>query len=263
MSQKIHPTAIVDSRARLDSSVVVGPYAIVGAGVEIDAGTRLDAHVVVEGPARIGKNNVFFPFGSIGAAPQDKKYAGEPTRLDIGDGNTIREFVTLNRGTTQDKGVTRIGHRNWIMAYVHVAHDCVVGNDTIFANNATLGGHVEIDDWVILGGNTAIHQFCKVGAHAMTGAGTLLLHDLPPYVMASGNSASAHGLNSEGLRRRGFSPEQISLLRRCYKTLYKSGLTLEAARSELAQIAGQDDVVSRPVRQLSDFFERVTRGIVR
>lgn len=263
MSERIHPSALIDKGANLDSSVEVGPYAVIGAGVEIGPGCRIAAHVTLEGPTRIGANNVFFPFGSIGAAPQDKKYAGEPTRLEIGDGNTIREFVTLNRGTVQDKGVTRIGDRNWIMAYVHVAHDCVVGSDTIFANNATLGGHVEVDDWAVLGGNTAIHQFCKVGAHAMTGAGTLLLHDVPPYVMASGNSASAHGLNSEGLRRRGFSADQINLLRRCYKILYKSGLTFDAARREIAEIAAVPDETNQPVQRLVAFFERVTRGIVR
>ena len=260
----IHPTALIDSRAELDSSVAVGAYSVIGADVLIGAGTRIDSHTVIEGPCRIGRANRIYPYASIGAAPQDKKYAGETTRLEIGDKNTIREFVTLNRGTIQDKGVTRIGSDNWIMAYVHVAHDCVVGDHTTLANNATLGGHVEIDDWVVLGGWTAIHQFCKVGAHAMTGASTLLLHDLPPFVMASGNSASAHGLNSEGLRRRGFDAEQINMLRRCYKILYKNGLTLEQAKGEILALLGSlPDAADSPVRLLAGFFERVTRGIVR
>lgn len=263
MTPLIHPTAVIDSRASIDSTTAIGPYCVIGPKVEIGAGTRIDAHVTLEGPTRIGRNNHFFPFGSIGAAPQDKKYGGEPTRLDIGDGNTIREFVTLNRGTAQDKGVTRIGDDNWIMAYVHVAHDCVVGSHTILANNATLGGHVEVDDWVVLGGCTAIHQFCKVGAHAMTGAATLLLHDLPPYVMASGNTAQAHGLNSEGLRRRGFTAEQIDELRRCYKLLYKSGLTFAEAKKQIAEVAAGGAEHVRPVELLSAFFARVTRGIVR
>ena len=264
MTGNIHPTALIDSTAQIDGSVVVGPYSVIGAQVIIGAGTRIDSHVVIEGPTRIGVDNHIYPYASIGGAPQDKKYAGEPTRLEIGDRNTIREFATLNRGTVQDKAVTRIGNDNWIMAYVHVAHDCVVGSHTILANNATLGGHVEIDDWVILGGWTAIHQFCKVGAHAMTGASTLLLHDLPPFVMASGNTAAAHGLNSEGLKRRGFTAEQISLLRRCYKILYKNGLTLEQARVEIAALINElPDFADSPLRLLPEFFDRITRGIVR
>lgn len=263
MPPTIHPTAVIDAKAQLDPTVEVGAYCVIGAGVQIDAGTRLDPHVVIDGPCQIGKRNRFYPFGSIGAAPQDKKYAGEPTSLKIGDGNTIREFVTLNRGTLQDKGVTTIGDDNWIMAYVHVAHDCVIGDHAIFANNATLGGHVEVDDWVILGGHTAIHQYCKVGAHAMTGAGTLLLHDLPPYVMASGNTASAHGLNSEGLRRRGFSADQINALKRAYKLLYKSNLTFDEARNQIGALAQSADAAHQPLGLLTRFFERVTRGIVR
>ncbi len=260
----IHSTALIDPRAQLDSSVTVGPYCVIGTDVFIGAHCRIDSHVVLEGPTRIGQNNRIYPYASIGGAPQDKKYAGEPTRLEIGNGNTIREFVTLNRGTVQDKAVTRIGNDNWIMAYVHVAHDCVVGDHTILANNATLGGHVEIDDWVILGGWTAIHQFCKVGAHAMTGASTLLLHDLPPFVMASGNTASAHGINSEGLRRRGFSDDEINQLRRCYKILYKNSLTFEQAKVEIgALLQALPNAADSPLQLLAAFFERVTRGIVR
>jgi UDP-N-acetylglucosamine acyltransferase len=260
----IHPTALVDPAAELDSSVKVGPFAVIGARVQIGAGSSIDAHVVIEGPTTIGLNNRVFPFASIGAAPQDKKYSGEPTRLEIGDGNTIREFVTLNRGTVQDKAVTRIGSDNWIMAYVHIAHDCVIGDHTILANNTTLGGHVEIDDWAILGGCTAIHQFCKVGAHSMTGAGTVLLHDLPPYVMASGNGASAHGINSEGLRRRGFDAEQIALLRKAYKILYRNGLTIEQSRQAIRELGeGESTARAEPLNLMLSFFDRVTRGIVR
>ena len=201
----IHPTALVDPSAEIDSDVEVGPYSIIGAGVSLGAGSRVGPHVVIEGGARIGRNNQFHPFASIGGAPQDKKYRGEPTSLIIGDGNTFRESVTVNRGTVQDQGATIIGNDNWIMAYVHVAHDCRIGDHTIFANTTNLAGHVEVGDWAILGGCTQVHQFCKIGAHAMTGAGTVVLHDIPPFVMASGNSAQAHGLNSEGLKRRGFS----------------------------------------------------------
>ena len=201
---RIHASALVDARAELDASVEVGAYSIIGPHVRIGADTVVGPHVVVEGHTAIGRGNRIFQFASIGAAPQDKKYAGEPTRLEIGDSNTIREFVTLNRGTAQDRGVTTIGSDNWIMAYVHVAHDCVVGDHTIFANSSNLAGHVEVGDWVILGGFTGVHQFCKIGAHAMTGVGTVVLHDIPPFVMASGNTAKAHGINSEGLRRRGF-----------------------------------------------------------
>ena len=261
--ERRHPSALIAAGAQLHDSVSVGPYSVIGPQVTIAANTKIAAHVVIEGITRIGQDNTIYQFASIGAAPQDKKYAGEPTELQIGDRNTVREFATLNRGTAQDQGVTRIGNDNWIMAYVHVAHDCVIGSNTIMANNATLGGHVQIDDWVVLGGCTAIHQFCKVGAHAMTGAGTLLLHDLPPFVLASGNTAQAHGLNSEGMRRRGFSAEQINLLRRAYKSLYKNGLTFEQAKLELAQLAADHVDTAQPLLTLTSFFARVTRGIVR
>jgi UDP-N-acetylglucosamine acyltransferase len=259
----IHPTAIVDPAAELDDSVEIGPYAVIGAHVSIGAETTVGAHTVIEGHTRIGRGNRIFQFASIGAAPQDKKYRGEPTRLEIGDGNTIREFVTLNRGTAQDRGVTWIGSDNWIMAYVHVAHDCVVGDHTIFANSTNLAGHVEIGDWVILGGYTGVHQFCKIGPHAMTGVGTVVLHDIPPFVMASGNTAQAHGINSEGLRRRGFDSEAINAIRRAYKTLYKSGLTLEEARGQLAAQAGTQEPGSEQIGLIADFLRGVSRGIVR
>jgi len=259
----IHQSAIVDPRAELADDVEVGPFAVIGPNVRIGEGSRIGAHTVIEGITTIGSRNRIFQFASIGAPPQDKKYRGEPTRLEIGDDNTIREFVTLNCGTAQERGVTSIGSDNWIMAYVHVAHDCVVGNHTIFANSSNLAGHVVIGDWPILGGYTGVHQFCKIGAHAMTGVGTVVLHDVPPFVMASGNTAQAHGINSEGLRRRGFSSERINAIRRGYKTLYKSGLTLEEARTRLAAEAEAGGEGSEEIAALAGFLHSVTRGIVR
>ena len=259
----IHPTAIVDSNAQVDASVTIGPYSVIGPNVKIGAGTRIGPHVVIEGHTTIGCDNTIFQFASLGAAPQDKKYAGEPTRLEIGDRNTIREFVTFNLGTVQDEGVTRVGNDNWIMANVHLAHDCQVGNNTIFANNASLAGHVRIGDWVILGGYTLVHQFCKIGPHAMTAYGTGVSHDVPPFVMASGQPASPHGINSEGLRRRGFSPEQINDIRNAYKVLYRSGLTLEQAKAEFAkEVAPASESVAH-LELLRTFLNGVTRGIVR
>jgi UDP-N-acetylglucosamine acyltransferase len=260
---RIHPTAIVDPAAELDGSVEVGAWSIVGAGVRVGADTRIGPHVVVEGHTTIGRGNRIFQFASIGADPQDKKYGGEATALEIGDGNTIREFVTINRGTVQDRTVTRVGNDVWIMAYVHIAHDCLVGDHVIIANSTNLAGHVEIGEWAILGGATQIHQFCKIGAHAMTGAGTVLLHDLPPYVMASGNTAAAYGINSEGLRRRGFDAMRINAIRRAYKTLYKSGLTMQQARDALRASIAQDEAARADVAMLVDFLDGVTRGIVR
>ncbi len=259
----IHESAVIDSRAELDSSVSVGAYAVIGAGVRVGPKTSIAAHCVIEGPVTIGPDNSFFPFCSIGAAPQDKKYAGEPTELVIGAGNTVREFVTMNRGTAQGGGVTRVGDDNWVMAYVHVAHDCVLGNHTILANTTNLAGHVEVGDYVILGGYTGVHQFCKIGAHAMSGVGSVVLHDIPPFVMVSGNSAQAHGINTEGLRRRGFSAERIKSLRRAYRTIYKSGLTLEQARKDLRDGAALDVQAAPDLLLLADFLDGVTRGIVR
>jgi len=259
----IHATAVVDSRAELDSSVEVGAYSIIGPNVKIGAGTRIGPHVVIDGHTTIGRDNHFFQFSSIGGAPQDKKYAGEPTRLEIGDRNTIREYCTFNTGTVQDVGVTRLGNDNWIMAYVHLAHDCQVGNNTIFANSAQLAGHVQIGDWVILGGFTQIHQFCKVGPHAMVGMGTALTQDAPPFVLLSGNPAAPHGVNSEGLKRRGFTPKQISAIRNAYKVLYKSGLTLEEAKSELAKEEASAEDSAIYLNLMRTFLENSTRGIVR
>ena len=255
----IHPTAIVHAGAELADDVEVGAYTIIDEHVRIGAGTKVGHHSVISGKTRIGRDNRIASFVSLGGPPQDKKYGGELTGLEIGDSNTIREFCTFNTGTLQDVGTTRLGHRNWIMAYVHFAHDCQIGNDTIFANNAQLAGHVHVGDFAILGGFTLAHQFVKIGAHSITGLGTVLLQDLPPFVTASGNPAAAHGINSEGLRRRGFSPQAIETLRRAYKTLYRAGLTFEDAKKALAAQAADNG----EIRVLSDFLGRVTRGIVR
>lgn len=256
---KIHSTALIDGEALLDSSVEVGPYAVIGANVEIDAGTVIGAHAVIKGPTRIGRDNRILQFVSLGEAPQDKKYAGEPTRLEIGDRNLVREFCSFNRGTVQDGGVTRIGSDNWIMAYVHIAHDCQVGSNTIFANNASLAGHVHIGDYTFLGGLTGVHQFVHVGAYSIAAAGTILLQDLPPYVMAGGNSAKTYGINVEGLRRRGFTAAQIAEIKRAYKTLYKSGLSFEEAKAQIAAAAA----AHHELQVLVDFLATATRGIVR
>jgi len=255
----IHPTAIVDPAARLGRGVAVGAYSIVGPHVEIGDNTVVGPHVVVSGHTRIGRDNRIFQFCSIGEQPQDKKYAGEPTRLEIGDRNTIREFCTFNCGTVQDAGVTRLGNDNWIMAYVHLAHDCQVGNQTIFANNAQLAGHVHVGDWAILGGFTVVHQFVRIGAHSITAMGSILFQDLPPFVMAAGNPAEPRSINAEGLKRRGFSAEAVAAVRRAYKTLYKSGLTLEDARAGIAS----DAAAVPELALLAGFLEAAGRGIIR
>ena len=256
---KIHPTAIVYPGARLGANVSVGPYSIIGADVEIGDNTSVGPHVVISGRTSIGRDNRIFQFCSLGEAPQDKKYAGEPTRLEIGDRNTIREFCTFNLGTAQDSGVTRVGDDNWIMAYVHIAHDCQVGNRTTFANNSQLAGHVHVGDWAIFGGFTGVHQFCRIGSHTMTAVGTVVLQDIPPYVMAAGNTATPFGINAEGLKRRGFSPEALMALKRAYRTLYKSGLMLEEARAKL-----ENDVQDHPeIQPILDFLAVSKRGIIR
>lgn len=259
MKSRIHSTAIVDPGARLADDVEVGAYTLIGPHVEIGAGTRIGPHAVITGHTRIGRDNKIFQFVSLGEMPQDKKYAGEPTRLEIGDGNTIREFCTFNTGTAQDVGVTRLGNHNWIMAYVHLAHDCQVGNHTIFANNAQLAGHVIVDDHAILGGFTGVHQFCRVGAHVITGASSLVLKDVPPYVMTSGNPARAVGINLEGLKRRGFSATALTALRRAYKTIYRSGATVEEALTTLREQAK----TCAEIGPLVDFLAVPGRGIVR
>lgn len=258
----IHPTAIVDPKAELDSSVEVGAYSIIGPNVRIGARTKVGPHVVIDGDTTIGCDNTFFQFSSIGGAPQDKKYAGEPTRLEIGDRNMIREFCTFNLGTAQDEGLTKLGNDNWILAYVHLAHDCRVGNNTIFSNNASLAGHVHVGDWVILSGFAAVHQFCKIGDHAFVGMNTSLTQDVPPFVLLSGNPAAAHGVNIEGLKRRGFTREQIGAIRTAYKLIYKSGLTLDQAKAALAeQAAGAPEAAA--LRLMRDFLDNTARGIVR
>ncbi|MGB4811303.1 MAG: acyl-ACP--UDP-N-acetylglucosamine O-acyltransferase [Methylophilaceae bacterium] len=259
MSVNIHPTAIIDAKAELDSSVKVGAYSIIGPNVKIDAGTHIASHVIISDHTIIGKNNQIFQYSSLGEAPQDKKYNGEPTLLEIGDNNTIREFCTFNRGTVQDKGTTKIGDDNWIMAYVHLAHDCMIGNHTIFANNASIAGHVEVQDYAILGGFTLIHQFCKIGAHVITAVGSVVFKDIPPYVTAAGYDAKPHGINSEGLKRRGFTPEAILEVKRAYKTLYRNKLTFEEAKEELSKKA----LNHHEIKLLLDFLNTSTRGIVR
>ena len=259
MAVNIHPTAQVAPGAELGDGVEVGAYAVIGPDVQVGANTRIGPHAVILGPTRIGADNVIFQFASVGSAPQDKKYKGEPTRLEVGDRNVIRECVTLNRGTTKDQGVTRIGNDNLFMAYAHVAHDCQVGNQCVLANNATLGGHVQLGDWVIMGGLSAIHQFCKVGAHAFIANNAAVTRDVPPYVMTVGQPAAAHSVNSEGLKRRGFTPEQIRNIRNAFRLLYRSGLKLADATAQLETLA-QEQPELKPI---VEFLPTSTRSIVR
>lgn len=256
----IDSRAIIDPKAELESDVEVGPYSIIGPQVQIAAGTWIGPHVVIKGPTYIGRDNKIYQFTSLGDAPQDKKYGGEPdTRLDIGDRNVIREYCTLNRGTQQGGGVTRLGDDNWIMAYCHIAHDCIIGNQTIFANGASLAGHVHLEDYVILGGFTLVHQFCAMGIHSFSGAATVIFKDVPPFVTVWGNRAKAYGINKEGLRRRGFSSETIRLLHTAYKIIYKKKLTTEQAIEELKKLSE----TSVEIHQLVTFLQQSTRGIVR
>jgi len=259
MSAEVHASAVVHPGARLAKGTEVGPYSVIGPKVEIGEGSWIGAHVVLDGRLRVGRNNRIFHFASLGAPPQDKKYAGEDTAVEIGDNNTIREYVTINRGTALDAGVTRVGNDNWIMAYVHFAHDCQIGNHAVFANACQLAGHVTVGDWAIFGATTLVHQFVHIGAHAFTGMGTYLPQDLPPFVTAAGNMARPYGINSEGLKRRGFSPDAIAGLKRAYRTLYRSGLGLEEARQALeAQVAQCPQV-----REILEFLARSKRGIIR
>jgi UDP-N-acetylglucosamine acyltransferase len=259
----IHPTALVDDAAELDPSVTVGPYAVIGAGVRVAAGTTIGAHCVIEGRTTIGGDNRIFPFASLGAAPQDMKYGGEPTELVIGERNTIREFCTFNRGTAQDAGATRIGDDNWIMAYVHIAHDVQLASRTILANNATLAGHVHVGDWAIVGGLTGVHQFVKIGAHAMTGFQSHVAQDVPPFMMVAGNPLAVHGFNVEGLRRRGFSRERIAQVKQMHRLLYRDGLTLEQAKAAIAALSGRVADGDADVQLLLDFLAAAKRGIAR
>ena len=256
---QIHPTALVDPSASVAPDATIGAFTVIGPHVVVGARTSIGSHCVIEGHTTIGEDNRIYSHNAIGGPPQDKKYAGEPTRLELGDRNTIREFCTFNLGTAQDAGVTRIGDDNWIMAYVHIAHDCQVGNKTTFANNAQLAGHVVVEDWAILGGYTGVHQFCRVGAHVMTAVGTVVLQDVPPYLMAAGNTAQPYGINVEGLKRRGFTADSLSALKRAYRTLYKSGLLLEEAKIKLAEEAKTQPDVQRFV----DFLAISKRGIIR
>ena len=261
----IHATALVDPLAQIDSSVSIGPYTVIGPHVSIGPGTTIGAHCVIEGHTTIGCDNRIFQFNSIGAVPQDKKYAGEPCELVIGDRNTIREFCTLNIGSPGDLGVTRIGDDNWIMAYVHVAHDCLLGSNIIIANSTQLAGHVHIGDWVILGGFTGIHQFVKVGAHSFTAISSVLVADLPPFVMCQGQPAEARSMNFEGLRRRGFSADRIAAVKGMHKALYRDGLTLEAARVRIAALTEKYPESAPDVEMMLSFLEQTSpqRGIVR
>ncbi len=263
MSALIHTTALVDPLAQLHPTVSVGPYSIVGPNVKIDAHTKIGSHCVIDGYTTIGQNNHFYRFCSVGGMPQDKKYSGEPTRLEIGDRNMVREYVTINTGTVQDVGVTRVGSDNWVMAYVHVAHDCQIGSNVILANGVQMGGHVHIGDWAIVGGLAAVHQFGRIGAHSMTGGQSALHMDVPPYVMGSGNPCVPVGVNVEGLKRRGFSPEAISALRDAYKLIYRRGLSLEEARAQMRERQAQEPAVAPALQVMLDFLDSSTRGIIR
>lgn len=255
----IDPRAAVDTKAWLDSSVKVGAFSVIGPDVEIAAGTEIGPHAVIHGPTQIGPNNHIFQFASVGEDPQDKKYQGEPTRLEIGAGNTIREFVTINRGTVQDKGLTKIGDDNWIMAYCHIAHDCVIGNHTVFANNASLAGHAQIDDYVILGGYTLVYQFCRMGIHSFSAFASGIHKDVPPFVMAAGYRAEPHGINGEGLRRHKFPKDEISAIKQVYKLLYRSDLRLEQAVAQIQPLAEQYPRIAR----LQQFLQSSQQGIIR
>ena len=256
---RIHPTALVDPKAEIAADAEVGAYSIVGPEVTLGARTVVGPHAIITGRTRVGARNRVFQFTSIGEVPQDRKYGGEPTTTTIGDDNVFREFVTVHAGTVQDRGDTAIGHGNLFLAYTHVAHDCVVGNWTTFSNNAQIAGHVHIGDWVVLGAYAGVHQFCRVGAHAMLAAGAIVLQDVPPFVTAAGYPAAPRGTNNEGLRRRGFSPEDILAVRRAYKTLYREGRSLDDARAELGRAAQ----ASPALGPLVDFLADTGRGIIR
>jgi UDP-N-acetylglucosamine acyltransferase len=260
---QVHPTALVDPTAELAASVRVGPYAIIGAGVRIGEGSEIAAHCVIEGPTTIGRDNRIHAHAVLGGAPQDMKYRGEPTALEIGDRNTIREFCTFNRGTSQDAGVTRLGDDNWVMAYVHLAHDVQVGHRTILANNATLAGHVHVGDWAIVGGLTGVHQFCRIGAHAMTAFQSHVSQDVPPFMTVGGNPLGVHGFNVEGLRRRGFSAGRIAQVKKMHRLLYRDGLTLADARAAIEALRGQTEGGEADLGLMLDFLGASTRGIVR
>ncbi|MCB5363109.1 acyl-ACP--UDP-N-acetylglucosamine O-acyltransferase [Pusillimonas sp. CC-YST705] len=263
MESRIHPTAIIAPGAQLASDVQVGPYSLVGPNVSIESGTVVGPHCVIDGHTRIGKNNQFYRFCSVGGMPQDKKYGGEPTRLEIGDGNMVREYVTINTGTVQDVGVTRVGNDNWIMAYVHIAHDCQVANHTIIANNVQLAGHIHIDDWAIIGGSSAVHQFVRIGAHSMIGGTSSIRQDIPPYVIGAGDPFRPVGINSEGLGRRGYTPEVVSALKEAYKMLYRRKLSTQQATEQMRSLQQTTPAAHDAIQVLLDFLEASSRGIAR
>jgi UDP-N-acetylglucosamine acyltransferase len=260
---QIHPTAVIEPGAELADSVTVGPYTIIRSKVRVAEGTVIGPHCVIEGHTTIGRDNRIFQFASLGAIPQDKKYTGEPSQLIIGDRNTIREFCTFNIGTIQGGGITRLGDDNWMMAYTHLAHDCQVGDKTIFANNAQIAGHVHVGDWTILGAYTAVHQFVKIGDHAITGMGTILLQDVPPFSMVSGNPAQMHAINLEGLTRRGFSGERLAIIKQMHRALYRHGLTLQDACIAIAGLGGKHPDTKEDIDLMLGFLKQAERGIVR
>lgn len=263
MGTLIHPTAIIGAKAQLADDVQVGPYSIIGENVSIGAGSVVGAHCVIDGHTSIGNNNTFYRFCSIGGNPQDKKYRDEPTELVIGDGNTVREYVTINTGTVQDVGTTRLGDDNWIMAYVHIAHDCQIGSHTVIANAVQLAGHIHIGDWTILGGLSAVHQFVRIGAHTMIGGTSSIRQDIPPYVIGAGDPFRPVGINSEGLGRRGYSPEIISALKDAYKILYRRKLTVTQAIEQIRQLQQERPQAQDAIQALIGFIETSERGIVR
>jgi len=260
---KIHPTALVAAEAQLDDTVVVGPYTVIGPDVSIGAGTTVGAHCVIEGRTTIGRENRIFQFNSLGAVPQDKKYAGEPCQLVIGDRNTIREFCTFSIGTAQDQGITRVGDDNWIMAYVHLAHDVQLGNHTTLANSTTLAGHVQVGDWVTIGGLCGVHQFVKIGAHVMVGFASAVTQDVPPFMLVDGNPLAVRGLNTVGLQRRGYSANRLATLKQMHRLLYRKGLTLVGALEEIRQLDVQDEASSEDIAALLSFVAQAERGIAR
>lgn len=255
----LHPTAIIDTSAEIGEGVSIGPYSVIGPDVVIGDGCWIGPHVVINGPTTLGRENRIFQFASVGELPQDLKFEGEETRLEIGDRNTIREFATLNRGTGVGGSVTRIGNDNLLMAYIHIAHDCIVGNNVILSNNASLAGHVEVHDNVILGGFTLVHQFCSIGQHVFSGMGSAIAKDVPPYLIVTGAPAAPHGLNKVGLKRRGFDDERLRKLSQAYKLLYRQGLSLEEAKVELQQMGAEDE----DVKLFSDFLQQTTRSVIR
>lgn len=263
MAGSIHPTAIIAPEAELAEDVEVGAYSIIGPNVRIGRGTRIGPHCVIDGHTTIGERNLFYCFCSIGGMPQDKKYKGEPTRLEIGNDNTIREYVTINTGTTQDVGVTRLGNDNWIMAYVHIAHDCQIGSHTIMANSVQLAGHIHVGDWAILGGLSAVHQFVHIGAHSMVGGTSSIRQDIPPYIMGAGDPFRPVGINSEGLQRRGYDPETVAALREAYKLLYRRNLKVDEAVQAMRRLKEERPQAADAIEVLAAFVERPGRGIVR